>query len=75
MALRAKIRPDEAESEGCGGTTVEGENEVWPDFRRNPSGRANFPHFVVNRRSQTPGMHRSSLLELRKIGSRRHPLQ
>ena len=31
-ALRAKIRPDEAEPEGCGGSTVEGENEVWPDF-------------------------------------------
>jgi hypothetical protein len=39
MALRAKIRPDEAEPEGYGGSTVEGENEVWPDFRRNPKGR------------------------------------
>jgi hypothetical protein len=51
-ALRAKIGPapgpprtglrpwggDEAEPEGCGGSTVDGENEVWPDFRRNPSG-------------------------------------
>jgi hypothetical protein len=37
--LRAKIRPDEAEPEGYGGSTVEGENEVWPDFRRNPKGR------------------------------------
>jgi hypothetical protein len=32
MALRAKTRPDEAEPEGCGGSTVEGVNEVWPDF-------------------------------------------
>ena len=32
VALPAKIRPDEAESEGCGGSTVEGENEIWPDF-------------------------------------------
>jgi hypothetical protein len=41
-ALRAKIRPDEAESEGCGGTTVEDENEVWPDFCRNPEGEGGF---------------------------------
>ena len=40
-ALRGKIRPDEAEPEGCGGTTVEGENEVWPGFRRNPGPPAN----------------------------------
>ncbi len=33
---------------------------------------ANFPHFVVNRSRQTPGMRHSSFLELRKIGSRRH---
>jgi hypothetical protein len=32
VALRAKIGPDEAEPEGCGGSTAEGENEVWPDF-------------------------------------------
>jgi len=44
MALRAKIGPDEAEHEGCGGSTVEGENEVWRDFRRNPLGpRPIFP--------------------------------
>ena len=33
---------------------------------------ANFPDFVVARRWQTPGMRHSSLLELGKIGSRRH---
>jgi hypothetical protein len=49
-ALRAEIGPDEAEPEGCGGPTAEGENEVWPDFRRNPKERANFPDFVVARR-------------------------
>jgi hypothetical protein len=48
--LRAKIRPDEAESEGGGGSTVEDDNNVWPDLRRNPEGRAIFSHFVVNRR-------------------------
>jgi len=34
--LREKIAPDEAEDEGCGGSTVEDDNEVWDDFRRNP---------------------------------------
>ncbi len=33
----------EAEPEGCGGSTVEGKNEVWPDFRRSPQGRGQFP--------------------------------
>jgi hypothetical protein len=36
MALWTKIASDEAEPEGCGGPTVEGENEVWRDFRHNP---------------------------------------
>ena len=43
MALRVKIRSYEAESEDGGGSTVEGENEVGPDFRRNPKGRGQFP--------------------------------
>jgi hypothetical protein len=34
VAFRAKIGPDETEPEGFGGSKVEGENEVWPDFRR-----------------------------------------
>jgi hypothetical protein len=44
-ALRGKIGSDEAEPEGCGGSTVKGENEVWPDFPRNPSGRGQFSRF------------------------------
>jgi hypothetical protein len=32
VALLVKIGPDEAESEGCGGPTVEDDNDVWPDF-------------------------------------------
>ena len=44
-ALRGKIRPDEAEPEGCGGSTAEGENEVWPNLRRNPKGRGQFSSF------------------------------
>jgi len=39
MALRAKIGPGEAEPEGFGGFKVEGENEEWPDLRRNPKRR------------------------------------
>jgi len=45
MALREKIGSDEAEPDGCGGSTVEGENEVWPDFHRNPEGRGRFSRF------------------------------
>ncbi len=100
MALRAKngpdagpprtgLRPwggDEAEPEGFGGSKVEGENEVWPVFLRNPSGRGQFSRFL--RRSSLadtrypphgqrpvrggPGMRHSSLLELEKTGARRH---
>jgi hypothetical protein len=71
--LRTKIGPDEAEFEGCGGSTVKADNQVWPDLRRNPKGWANFPHFLVTRRSKILHIRRSSLLELRKIGSQRHP--
>jgi hypothetical protein len=44
--LRAKIRPDEAEFESGGGTTVEGDNEVWPDFGRNPEGKGGFSRLL-----------------------------
>ena len=57
--MRDKIRPDEAEAAGCGGSTVKADNEVWPDFHRNPgvpgkqsllgwkpSGRGHFPSFL-----------------------------
>src|SRR5208283_2343555 len=54
-ALRAKIGPDEAEPEGCGGSTVEGENEVWPDLRRNPEGWGQF----------SSSLRRSSLADTR----------
>jgi hypothetical protein len=42
---RAKIGPDEVEPEGFGGSKVEGENEVWPDLRRNPKGWGQFSRF------------------------------
>ena len=88
MALPTKIRPepgpprtglrpwggDEAESEGCGGPTVEDENEVWPDFHpcdkdpspgtpdlcRNPEGWGQFLPF--HRRSSLEDTPYSSLL-------------
>jgi len=50
VALLAKIWPDKAEAEGFGGCKVEADNAVWPDFRRSPKGRANFPHLFVHRR-------------------------
>ena len=44
-ALRTKIGPGAAESEGCGGTKVEDDNKVWADLRRNPEGRGQFSPF------------------------------
>ena len=58
-----------AESEGCGGTTVEDDNEVWRIFARNPKGWGQFdqigpdflsgsleatePHVIPARRDHT----------------------
>jgi len=50
IGVAGKIRSDEAEAEGCGGPTVEADNEVWSDFSRNPQGRGHFPHLFVTRR-------------------------
>jgi hypothetical protein len=66
-----KIRPVEAESEGCGGPTVEDDNEERPDLRRNPERWGQFLPF--RRRSKILHIRRFSLLELRKIGSQRRP--
>jgi hypothetical protein len=62
-ALRAKIGPDEAESEGCGGSTVEDDNKVWRIFRRNPKGRGQFSPFL--RRSSLADTRYASLLASR----------
>ncbi len=43
--MREKIGPNEAEPEGFGGSKVEGDNKVWPDLLRNPSGRGRFYRF------------------------------
>jgi hypothetical protein len=45
MALRAEIRPDEKEPAGFGCSKHKGDNEVWPDFRRNPKGLGRFSPF------------------------------
>ena len=44
-ALRGETAPNEAESEGCGGTTVEDDNEVWRGLTRNPKGWGQFSPF------------------------------
>ena len=54
------MRPDEAESEGCGGPTVEDDNEVWPHFRRNPKGWGQFSSF--RRQSSLADTRYASLL-------------
>uniref|UniRef100_E6QLG0 Uncharacterized protein n=1 Tax=mine drainage metagenome TaxID=410659 RepID=E6QLG0_9ZZZZ len=60
MALRAKIGPNEAEGEGFGGSKFEPDNEVWPNFRRNPKGRGHFSSFLCP--SSLEGTRHSSLL-------------
>jgi hypothetical protein len=46
MALRAKNRPDEAESAGFGDSKRKDDNKVWAVFRRNPKGRGQFSSFL-----------------------------
>jgi hypothetical protein len=46
MALRAKNRPDEAESAGFGDSKHKDDNKVWAVFRRNPKGRGQFSPFL-----------------------------
>jgi hypothetical protein len=50
MALRAKIRPDETEPEGFGGSKVEGETKYGLICAVTRRAGANFPDFVVARR-------------------------
>jgi hypothetical protein len=64
MALRAKNRPDEAESAGFGDSKHKDDNKVWavfhpsdedlslgtPVFAATRRDGANFPHFFVARR-------------------------
>jgi hypothetical protein len=57
--------PDEAESEGCGGSTVEDDNDEWHDLRRNPEGWGQFPSFLCH--SSLEDSQYSSLLELKKL--------
>ena len=71
MALREKIVVDEAKDEDFGyskARTTTKEEAIFAATRRD---EADFPDFRVGRHSQTPGMRRSSLLELERSGSRR----
>jgi hypothetical protein len=71
MALRAKIVSAEAEDEDFGDSKARTTTKDEAIFAATRRDETDFPDFVVRRRSQTPGMRRSSLLELGKIGSRR----
>jgi hypothetical protein len=46
-----------------------------PIFTATLRAGADFPDFRVAPRQETPGIRRSALLELEKIGSRRRPPQ
>ena len=73
MALREKIVPDEAEDEDFGHSKARTTTKDGAIFTATRRAGANFPDFRVDRRSDTPGICRSSLLELGKIGSQRRP--
>jgi hypothetical protein len=74
MALRAKNRSDEAEDEDFGDPKARTTTKYERFFAATRWDGVNFPHIVVTRRFSRPTTARSSLLDLRKIGSRRrHP--
>ena len=73
MALRVQIVSDEAEEEGFGDSKARTTTKYEPICAATPKihlqgAGADFPDFFVARRLQTPGMRRSSLRELEKIG-------
>ena len=71
-ALRAKIGPDKTKAEGCGGSTVEADNECMGQFfAATQRDGADFSDLFVTRRSSRPATVHSSLLDLGKIRSRR----
>ena len=72
MALRAKSVSDEAEDDDFGHSKARTTTKAEAVFAQARKDGAGFPYSRVARRSQTPGMRRSSLLELGKTGSRRH---
>jgi len=71
MALRAKSVSGEAEDADFGHSKARTTTKAEAIFAATRRDGAGFPDFRVARRSQTPGMRRSSLLELGKTGSRR----
>lgn len=69
--MRAETGPDKAEFAAYSGRTVKNDNTVWPDFRRNPKGRAG-PFFDFRGRL----LPLSSALAVGKIPLRRcRPIQ
>jgi hypothetical protein len=71
VALSEKIVPDEAEDEEFGYSKASTTTKYGAIFTATRRAEANFPDFCVGRRSETPGIRRSSLLELGKIGFQR----
>jgi hypothetical protein len=71
-ALRAKIVSAEAEDVDFGDSKARTTTKDEAIFAATRRDGADFPDFRAGRRWQTPDMRRSSLLELEKIGSRRH---
>ena len=70
-ALRAKTAPDEAEDEDFGDSKARTTTKYGAVLAATLWDGADFPAFCVVVASQTPGMRRSFLLEIEKIGSRR----
>lgn len=73
VALRTKTGPDKAEDEDFGYSKARTTTQYGPICAATRRAGANFPDFCFPRHWQTPGLRHSSLLELRKIGSQRHP--
>jgi hypothetical protein len=73
VALREKAAPDKAEDEDFGYSKARTTTKYGAVFTATHRAEANFPDFRVGRRWDTPGIRRSFLLELRKIGAQRRP--
>jgi plasmid stabilization system protein ParE len=73
--LQAKIGSDEAKDEDFGHSKARTTAKYVPIFATTRRAGANFPDLGVTRHEQTPGLRRSSLLDLGKIGFRRRPCE
>src|ERR1039458_5903603 len=73
MALRGKIGLDEAEDEDLDYSKARTTTKYEPIFAATRRDGASFPDLVVARRQKTPGIRRSSLLDLGRTASRHQP--